>query len=122
MIRQLIMLGCVLAIVGCAQEHLPTYPRLGPPQLITAMRDRSRAVRTVSASGIITLTRAGGESVRLDGAIAMQPPDRARLRAWKFGRAVFDAVQCRSIGSDSMRYANYLRQFSSNFFPRVPEQ
>jgi hypothetical protein len=90
MIRALIMLGSVLTIVGCAHEHLPTYPRVAPPQLISAMRQRSCAVHSVSGSGIITLTRAGGESVRLDGAIVMQPPDRARLRAWKFGRAVFD--------------------------------
>jgi hypothetical protein len=51
---------------------------------------RSRQVRTVSATGTLELTRPNGESVRLDLAVVMQPPERARLRAWKFGQVVFD--------------------------------
>jgi hypothetical protein len=45
----------------------------------------------VQSEASITLTRPDtGESVRLDGAIALQPPDNARLRAWKIGQAIFD--------------------------------
>jgi outer membrane lipoprotein-sorting protein len=51
---------------------------------------RAREVQSLSGEGLITLTRADGESVRLDGAIVMAPPDKTRLRAWKFGRAIFD--------------------------------
>jgi hypothetical protein len=31
-----------------------------------------------------------GDSLRLDAALALQPPDNARLRAWKIGQAIFD--------------------------------
>jgi outer membrane lipoprotein-sorting protein len=47
-------------------------------------------VKTLSGEGLITLTRPDGESVRLEAALAMAPPDRARIRAWKLGRAIFD--------------------------------
>ncbi len=54
------------------------------------LRARAEAVKTVSAECGITLARADGETVQLDGAIAMQNPGWVRLRAWKFNRAVFD--------------------------------
>jgi hypothetical protein len=47
-------------------------------------------VRTASAQCQLTLTRPDGQSVRLDGALAMRPPSEVRLRAWKLGQAVFD--------------------------------
>jgi outer membrane lipoprotein-sorting protein len=77
---------------GCALEHedLPTYPHITPSQARIILSDRAHSIRTVSGDGTITLTRPDHDSVRLDGAIALQPPDRARLRAWKFNQAVFD--------------------------------
>lgn len=58
------------------------------------MRDlsqRAHAVRTVSAACLLTLTRPDGNSVRLDGAIALSLPQRSvRIRAWKFDQPVFD--------------------------------
>jgi outer membrane lipoprotein-sorting protein len=57
---------------------------------LRVLAERARQVQTLSGEGLITLTRPDGESVRLDAAIAMRPPERARLRAWKFGRAIFD--------------------------------
>jgi hypothetical protein len=44
----------------------------------------------MSAQCTLTLTRSNGESIRLDGAIVMRPPDSVRLRAWKLSQAVFD--------------------------------
>ena len=44
----------------------------------------------MSAQGRLTLTRPDGQSVQLDAAIVMAPPDRLRLRAWKFNQAVLD--------------------------------
>src|SRR5205085_684147 len=54
------------------------------------LADRATAVKTLSSQCRLTLTRPDGQSVQLDGAIAMAPPDRLRLRAWKFNQAVFD--------------------------------
>jgi outer membrane lipoprotein-sorting protein len=59
-------------------------------EAIKVLADRSSAIHAISAQGLITLTRDNGDTVRLDAAIVLQPPNRARLRAWKFGRAVFD--------------------------------
>ena len=54
------------------------------------LAERAAGVKTLSAQCRLTLTRPGGESVRLDGAVVMEPPGRLRLRAWKFNQAVFD--------------------------------
>ena len=51
---------------------------------------RFTAVHTVSSEWALTLTRDNGDSVRLDGALAMKLPDSVRMRAWKMGQAVFD--------------------------------
>jgi hypothetical protein len=79
-------------VAGCAHEHIPTYPPMGDDQAITILHDRAQAIHTISAQALVTLTRSNGESVRLDAAVALQPPERARLRAWKFGQAVFDVT------------------------------
>lgn len=87
-------LGVVLLLAlltGCAhKENIPTYPQMSATDTLAALATRSRAIKTLNGQGLITLTRPAGDSVRLDGAIAMAPPDRTRLRAWKFGRAIFD--------------------------------
>jgi hypothetical protein len=79
---------------GCAHRpnlDLPTYSWRGESAALKVLQDRAKSVRSVSASALLTLTRPDGQSVRLDGAIVMSPPDRSvRLRAWKFGQAVFD--------------------------------
>jgi hypothetical protein len=82
----------IALIAGCSnpRENLPTHPRLSAEDTRAALAARSAAVKTVSAQGTITLTRPDGQSVRFDGAMAIRPPDHTRLRAWKFGQAIFD--------------------------------
>ena len=76
---------------GCAsREHLPAYQWTDDAAALRNLAARAQAVHTASAQCQITLTRPDGQSVRLDGALVMQPPDRVRLRAWKLGQAVFD--------------------------------
>ena len=71
-------------------ENLPAYHWVDTETAIADLRARADAVKTVSAECTIWLTRADGETVQLDGALAMQNPGWARLRAWKLNRAVFD--------------------------------
>lgn len=83
-----------MVAAGCAHKpaasNLPTYPGLDERAALKVLAERASAVRTLSAQCRLTLTRPDGQSVRLDGALVMQPPERLRLRAWKFNRAVFD--------------------------------
>jgi outer membrane lipoprotein-sorting protein len=78
---------------GCVQHHenLPTYRWTDDAAALRILQDRARAVKTVSAASLLTLTRPDGQSVRLDAALVMSLPDHSvRLRAWKFNQAVFD--------------------------------
>jgi outer membrane lipoprotein-sorting protein len=78
-------------LIGCeAPEHIPAYPLMPATESMAALAQRAHAVRAVSGEGTVTLTRANGQSVRLDSAVVLEPPQRARVRAWKFGHAVFD--------------------------------
>src|SRR5262245_42354064 len=40
----------------------------------------------------------------------------------QFGRAVFDAVESGTVRTDSMRNADHLRQFASDFFAGMADQ
>lgn len=91
----LISLGLVAALVGgCAPrevpENIPRYPLTGADETLRLLAERAKQVRTLTGNGLVTLTRPDGDSVRLDGQLAMQPPDRARLRATKFDRVIID--------------------------------
>jgi hypothetical protein len=92
---RLTLLAFVLLAVasGCAKPRSPIPAVEWDGDVAQARRvliERARCVRTVSATGLLTLTRPDGESVRFDAALVTEPPDRLRLRAWKIGRAVFD--------------------------------
>jgi outer membrane lipoprotein-sorting protein len=83
----------MVAIVGCAPktiENIPRYPLMDPAASLATMRDRANGVRDISGQGAVTLTDARGGSVRLDAAFVFAPPDRARVRTYKFGQAVLD--------------------------------
>ena len=85
--------AALVAGPGCARRAaspLPTYPGLDDAAALKVLARRAEAVKTLSAGCDLTLTKEDGQTVRLDGAVAMEPPERLRLRAWKFGQAVFD--------------------------------
>jgi outer membrane lipoprotein-sorting protein len=90
----LVAAATLFAAAGCARKppptDLPTYAGLGDAAALKVLAERAAAVKALSAECRLTLTRPDGQSVRLDGAVVMQPPDRLRLRAWKFNQAVFD--------------------------------
>lgn len=88
---RIIALLVVLLLCGCGQrENIPIYPMMDAPSSLAMIRKRSAEVKNVSGEGAITLTDAKGQSVRFDAAFVLAPPDRARVRAWKFGQAVLD--------------------------------
>jgi len=81
----------LFVLVGCVQrDNIRTYPYMSVADSLRVMQERSAKIKDISGEGAITLTDSRGQSVRLDSAFAFAPPDRARVRAWKFGQAVFD--------------------------------
>lgn len=81
---------CVLAMSACGTTPLPTFPAMSDKDALAIIAARLDTVKRVSATADIVLTNEAGESVTLDGAFVAAMPDRARLRAWKFGTAVLD--------------------------------
>lgn len=82
-------LAVIVALGGCTAA-LPTYPGMSDDAALGLIAERLESVRAVSAVADISLTGPDGRRVRLDGAFIAMPPDRARLRAWKFGTPVLD--------------------------------
>ncbi len=59
-------------------------------EALHVLSDRARAIHTVSSEALVTLTRKDGQTVRFDAALVMEPPERARMQAFKFGQTVLD--------------------------------
>ena len=86
-----IRLLVVLFVTGCGSKApLPTFPAMDAQTTLRTLSRRAAAVRTVSSECFLTLTRPDGQSVRLDGAMAMRVPTDVRLQAFKFNQKVFD--------------------------------
>ncbi len=86
----------IAALPGCRKSHVETIPQYSPMlsgAALGIMRQRAASIESVRGSGTITLTDQRGNSARLDGAFVLAPPDRARVRAWKFGQAVLDVTR-----------------------------
>jgi hypothetical protein len=87
--RSVLTLACVVLLGGCAAP-LPTYPWADTHSALALMARRADAIRTFASPCSIYIQRPDGYSVSLDGAAAAQIPGWLRIRAWKFGNAVFD--------------------------------
>ena len=92
MIRRLLCCAMLVGVIGCAStnESLPNYPRMSDAESIRAIASRAQKTKSVTSEGLITLRDSAGQTVRLDCVIVMRLPNELRLRAWKFGQAVFD--------------------------------
>ena len=94
--KRLFLICVALLLPGCVQhsvphENLPLYPWTDDQTALRELAVRAHAVKTISAAAMLTLTRPDGQSVRLDGAVAISLVQKSvRLRAWKLGQAVFD--------------------------------
>ncbi|MFA6047029.1 MAG: hypothetical protein WC718_18760, partial [Phycisphaerales bacterium] len=91
-IRQsLVVIGLLMMgmLGGCASS-LPVYPPMSDADALAKIADRQAMVKSLSAECDLDLTDAQGQRISLDGVLVAEPPGRLRLRAWKFGQAVFD--------------------------------
>jgi hypothetical protein len=88
------VLLALTAVAGChpdpPREHLSTVTPSDAPAELRELVRRSSLIHTVAGSGTLNLTGPDGQSVVLDLAVALAPPDRARVQAFKFGQTVFD--------------------------------
>ncbi len=87
-----ILIGLFL-LAGCVPppaEKLPPVVWVDDQTAVRKLCERASAMRTVSSECALTLTRPTGQSIRLDGAVAMRLPGSVRVRAWKLGQAVLD--------------------------------
>jgi hypothetical protein len=83
----------LLLLAGCHptyQEHLPIHPPVDSVTTLAELAAQGKRLQNMSGSGTLELTQTKGQSVRLDMAVVLEPPQRPRIRAWKFGTAVFD--------------------------------
>jgi acyl-coenzyme A synthetase/AMP-(fatty) acid ligase len=88
----ILLLGLLLSLTpGCAhQPTLPTYPELSDSAALKILAERGQSIHAMSGQGSLELIQPDGQSIRLEAAVALRPPDHVRLRAWKFGQAVLD--------------------------------
>ena len=85
-----LLVGAAL-LAGCAgKPALPRQPKLAPADAIAWLAQQDEKAGSVSGEGNVTLTRGNGQSVRMDVVMVAEFPEHVRLRAWKFGRAIFD--------------------------------
>jgi outer membrane lipoprotein-sorting protein len=63
---------------------------MGEREALQVLSNRAASVRSMSSQAMLQLSRPDGQTVRFDAAVVMKPPDRVRMRAWKFSQAVFD--------------------------------
>lgn len=88
----LFLVAC-LAAGGCASSEkstLPIYPAMSTVESIDVIRTRATKLERVTGRGEITLENPNRGAVSLDSIFVLAPPDRARVRAYKFTQAVFD--------------------------------
>ncbi len=87
----LLFCGLVFSSIGSAcTARLPTYAAMSDEESLAILQTRSATIKQVQADCEIQLIDEKGDRVRLDGAMVLDFPDKARIRAWKFGHAVFD--------------------------------
>ena len=79
---------CLLLLAaGCAKPQIPTYPAMPLEEARPILRRHTPEALTVQ--GQLTLSEPK-QSITLDAAMVVRQPSEMRLRAWKFGQAVFD--------------------------------
>lgn len=89
MIRVGLMLGTLLAVVGCG-PRLPVYPLTDDATSLATITRRDANIRSFSAPCVLILSEPGSFPVRLDGVLAARAPGFLRVRAFRAGATVMD--------------------------------
>ena len=93
-VASLVLSGCVTRRAKLVEESVPRYPQMPAQESLARIQDRNTDLQDVTGKGTLTFTGRDGRSVRLEAVFVLAPPARAaRVRAWKFGRAVFDLTR-----------------------------
>jgi hypothetical protein len=94
--RFIVVMGLITAgqfaaglLAGCASA-LPVYPAMSDTESLTTIADRQARVTSISSECRVDLTDTQGQVVRLEAALVAELPGKVRMRAWKFGHAIFD--------------------------------
>jgi outer membrane lipoprotein-sorting protein len=98
MFKSTLGLVLLLCLVGCRstpKENVPTFALTSIEESRHILAKRARHTHNVMAEGTVTLVSRDGKDVRLDSAVALELPERARIRAYKLGQAVFDLTMTR---------------------------
>lgn len=86
----MLLVGLTISTSAC-RSPLPHYPWKGKDAAVTTILSHGR-LETFSSACRLTLLSTDKSRIRLDGAIAAQPPDHFRIQTWKFGRNAFDLI------------------------------
>lgn len=77
----------LLLAVGCAKQQIPTFPAMPFEEAQPILAQH--IPNTMTVQGQLTLSEPK-QSITLDTVMVIRQPSEMRLRAWKFGQAVFD--------------------------------
>jgi hypothetical protein len=84
----------LMTLAGChslpGKPIAPTYAGVGAQEARQILIERASAIRNFTGQCDVTLSRADGQSVRLNGVIIFAAPNRLRLRVWKLIEPVID--------------------------------
>jgi hypothetical protein len=99
-LRFIVLAFAIGLLCSCAATDPPPVARRGGDDRapLDVLRADSAALRTFAASGRLLLETHQSDAIQLEVALVLRSPDAQRVRAWKFGKAVFDAG---AIGADA---------------------
>ena len=119
-------LGIGIALSATAMVHMSgcrstpsarDWP--GHGRAMALLAEERRSIESFSGACTIRLRDAAGTGATLDGAMAVQGGEMLRLRAWKFGRAVFDLTSTAEgvwiMPGDDPEFAALLRGTAEGF-------
>jgi hypothetical protein len=81
------ILSLLLLAAGCARQQIPTYQAMSLEEARPILRRHTP--EALAIQGQLTLSEPK-QGITLDAAMVVRQPSELRLRAWKFGQAVFD--------------------------------
>ncbi|MFW6059259.1 MAG: hypothetical protein ACODAQ_03705, partial [Phycisphaeraceae bacterium] len=86
-----VLVCALLPLAGCrTPEPLPQHEWHNLNYALATIEQRQESIQTLSAECRLTLRRADGDVVTLDGLMVLRRPNHLRAQAWKFDQKVLD--------------------------------